>query len=104
MKLRSSVLMVLLFLVLALGVSACSGDSDEKELTLAPASALPDFVRDAPAQVTEAYRFAIANPDIVSQFPCFCGCGGMGHMSNLDCYIQEFRADGSIVFGDHAYG
>ncbi len=104
MKLRTSILMVLLFLVLALGASACSGDSDEEELTLAPESALPDFVRDAPAQVTKAYRFAIANPDIVSLFPCFCGCGGAGHMNNLDCYIREFRADGSIVFDNHAYG
>ena len=92
-------------MLLALGVSACSSDSaDEKELTLAPESALPDFVRGAPAQVREAYRFAIANPDIVELFPCFCGCGAVGHMSNLDCYIKEFQADGSIVFDDHAYG
>jgi hypothetical protein len=100
MKLR----WILLLALLALGASACSGDSDEKELTLAPESALPDFVRGAPAQVREAYRFAIANPDIVELFPCFCGCGGVGHMSNLDCYVKEFRADGSIVFDDHAYG
>ncbi len=100
MKLR----WILLIMLLALGLSACSGDSDEKELTLAPESALPDFVRAAPAQIKEAYRFAIANPDIVELFPCFCGCGSVGHMNNLDCYVKEFSPNGAVVFDDHAYG
>ncbi len=99
MKLR----WILLIMLLALG--ACSSsDSDEKELTLAPESSLPDFVRGAPDQIKEAYRFAIANPDIVELCPCFCGCGAVGHMNNLDCYVKEFRPNGAIVFDDHAYG
>ena len=85
---------------------ACSGSSGtaQAELVLAPESALPDFVQDAPPQVKEAYRFAIANPDVLSAFPCYCGCGAMGHQNNLQCYIKEVRADGSIEFENHAFG
>ena len=28
----------------------------------------------------------------------------MGHRSNLDCYVKQVNADGSIVFDEHAYG
>ncbi len=28
----------------------------------------------------------------------------MGHTSNLSCYIKERKADGQIVFEDHALG
>ncbi|RME41938.1 MAG: hypothetical protein D6796_15140, partial [Caldilineae bacterium] len=50
------------------------------------------------------YRFAIANPDVLAQYPCYCGCGGMGHKNNRDCYIREMRPDGSIEFETHAFG
>jgi hypothetical protein len=73
-------------------------------LTLAPESALPDFVQNAAPQVKEAYRFAIANPDVLRKFPCYCGCGAMGHRHNLDCYIKEIKPDGAIVFENHAFG
>ena len=95
-----------ILLVIALAVSACGGSSAPAPggPTLAPESALPDFVKNAPPPVKEAYRYAIANPTIVSQFPCYCGCGAMGHKNNLDCYIKETRADGSIEFDNHAFG
>lgn len=106
MKSRFIFLMVWLLLLLALVISAC-GDAASpaaNELTLAPESALPDFVQDAPPQVKEAYRFAIANPDVLSAFPCYCGCGAVGHQNNLQCYIKEIRSDGSIEFENHAFG
>lgn len=95
-----------LLLALAIGISACSDSAGPTtpELTLAPESALPDFVRDAAPQVKEAYRFAIANPQVLSAFPCYCGCGAMGHQNNLQCYIKDIRADGSIEFENHAFG
>ncbi len=98
--------MVVLLLALSLAVGACTGSTGTSQvsLTLAPESALPDFVRDAPPQVQEAYRFAIANPEVLSAFPCYCGCGAIGHQNNLDCYIKEIRADGSIEFENHAFG
>ena len=106
MNSRFTFLITLLLLALTIGISACanSGAAAKQELTLAPESAIPDFVRDAPPQVKEAYRFAIANPDVLSAFPCYCGCGAMGHQNNLQCYIKEIGPDGSIEFENHAFG
>ena len=106
MNSRFTFLITLLLLALTIGISACanSGATAKQELNLAPESAIPDFVQDAPPQVKEAYRFAIANPDVLSAFPCYCGCGAMGHQNNLQCYIKEIRADGSIEFENHAFG
>lgn len=78
--------------------------SPTADVELAPVSQLSAKVRSAPPIVQEAYRFAVANPEILSQYPCYCGCGNMGHESNLDCFVQEFKEDGSIVFDDHAFG
>ena len=100
----------LLFSVLAVTLSACGGavpaaSSGSGDLKFAPESILPEVIRNnAAPQVKEAYRFAAANPDVLSKYPCYCGCGAMGHKSNLDCYVKQANADGSIVFDDHAYG
>lgn len=74
------------------------------QIQLAPVSLLSEKVRSAPPVVQEAYRFAIANPDILAKLPCYCGCGSMGHKSDLDCFIERFNPDGTIVFGYHAFG
>jgi hypothetical protein len=74
------------------------------DIQLAPVSQLPEKVRAAPVVVQEAYRFAIANPEVLSQIPCYCGCGAMGHESDLDCFIEELNPDGSVAaFGYHAF-
>lgn len=89
--------------LLALG--GCErGGGPAVQLAMAPESALPDFARTAPPQVREAYRFAIANRELLSAFPCYCGCGAVGHQNNLDCYVKRVRADGSIEFENHAFG
>jgi len=103
MRLRY-VLIVLSLLAFGIVASGCSDGGSKDKLTLAPESALPSFVRNAPGQVKEAYRFAIANPDVLTNYPCYCGCGNMAHMNNLNCYIKEFNPDGSIVFDNHAFG
>jgi hypothetical protein len=87
-----------------LGRQRSTGATAGPEIQLASASSLSDKVRSAPPVVQEAYRFAIANPEVLSKLPCYCGCGGMGHMSNLDCFIQEVKPDGSIAFDYHALG
>ena len=86
-------------------VLARRGDTDTTgtEIKLAPVSQLPEKVRRAPPVVQEGYRFAIANPEVLSKLPCYCGCGSMGHTSDLDCFIEEFKPDGTIVFGYHAF-
>ncbi len=75
-----------------------------KGIALAPVSALPRWAQDAPARVRTAYRFAAANPEALRNVPCYCGCGSIGHTSNLSCYIKEAQTGGALVFDNHALG
>lgn len=65
---------------------------------LAPESVLPNDIRRAPAEVREAYRFAIANREILRYIPCYCGCGDEGHTSNASCYLKDYSTPTSLVF------
>jgi hypothetical protein len=92
-------------LIGSLLLAACgAGGQQSSKAKLAPVSALPKPMQDAPATVRTAYQFAVANPDALKNVPCYCGCGAIGHTSNLACYIKEFDADGKPVFDDHAMG
>lgn len=84
--------------------TAAPGEPVANNVQTASTHMLSAKVKAAPPVVQEAYQFAVDNPDIVSKFPCYCGCGGMGHKSNLDCFVKQFNADGSVVFDDHALG
>ena len=98
--------MLFLLVILALAAAslpACSGEK-ASVYELAPISALPPEVRQAPVSVQESYRFAIANPDILEQIPCYCGCGAIGHQDNYMCYVAEVNSDGTIVVDNHALG
>jgi hypothetical protein len=70
---------------------------------LAPESVLTGNIKSAPPNVREAYRFAVANIDVLRQIPCFCNCGDE-HKSNAECYIKAVKPDGSIVFDPMSYG
>ncbi len=86
-------------------LAACTtGGQPSSKVKLAPVSALPKQMQDAPSAVRTAYRFAAANPDALKNVPCYCGCGAIGHKSNLACYIKDLGADGKPVFDDHALG
>ena len=78
--------------------------SPGRAYALAPESALPANIRQAPPNVREAYRFAIANLETLRQIPCYCGCGKEGHKNNADCYVKEVKTDGSIVFDPMSFG
>jgi hypothetical protein len=98
-------LVPVLILGVLMSLGSCGGDQpDSREIKLAPLSEMPVEIQQAPTTVREAYRFAVANPELVSQFPCYCGCVHAGHESNLDCYIQDTRPDGTIIYDDHAFG
>jgi len=98
------VLLGMLMLILLAGCAQAKQDEGvPANVTLAPLSDLPDEVRQASQSTVIAYRFAVANPDLMKQVPCYCGCGDMGHTSNYMCYVQS-DADGKIVFDQHALG
>ena len=99
----------LILLLLSTGVlSACSGNAVSKSsadnLVMAPMAGMPSEVKSAPATVKQAYQFAVANPDILKQIPCYCGCGAMGHTSNYSCYVQGVDEKGAISYDNHALG
>ncbi|MBK8135552.1 MAG: hypothetical protein IPK52_06905 [Chloroflexi bacterium] len=91
------------FVVVALVLTACTGGG-VLPYTLAAESMLPEFLHDAAPTVREAYRFAIENAHELGNYPCYCGCGKMGHTSNLDCYIQNIDEVSQITFDQHAAG
>lgn len=93
----------LLLVSVGLLLAAC-GSAKAPAFELAPVSALPEFARSEPPAVRDAYRFAIANPDELAKYPCYCGCGAMGHTSNLSCYISDTGAGGAVTFDNHASG
>ncbi len=94
--------LMLLVLPGLLGV-ACS-PQNASSYTLAPLNELPAEVQQAPPAVQQAYQFAVANPEVLTKLPCYCGCGGMGHTSNYACYVAGEDDDGGIVFDGHALG
>jgi hypothetical protein len=65
---------------------------------------LPAEVAAAPVVVRDAYDFAVAHPEVLSQVPCYCGCGAVGHTSNYACYVAGVGADGSPKYDLHALG
>lgn len=93
---------VALLLLITGFVSACAGQA--QSVTLAPVSVLPEAMQKAPAAVRTAYQFAVAHPDALENVPCYCGCGSIGHHSNLACYIKAGAQGAEIAFDEHALG
>jgi len=91
-------------LLASCAAGGAQGASKGGVLQMAPVSALPMEMQNSPTAVRTAYQFAVANPDALRNVPCYCGCGAIGHKSNLACYVKEFDATGKPVFDDHALG
>lgn len=72
-------------------------DVDDSLLAWPGEDRWPDLFYKAPSTVQELYRYAAANQDVLKWLPCFCGCVDLGHTSNSDCFVKQFRGDGSIV-------
>jgi hypothetical protein len=94
----------LLSVMFLVALPACSGKSNNNQQGMMPLSQMPGEVRSAPVSVQQAYQFAFANPDIMKQIPCYCGCGAMGHTSNYSCYVQGVDSTGKITIDSHALG
>lgn len=106
-------LLIIAVLVTASAATACAqGEATAPQHSAAPTMAAmdgaqaaawagrPDYTHTSP-RTEEAYRYAMEHPLVLQWMPCYCGCGAMGHGSNLDCYFEP-SATGSIVFEEHA--
>jgi Protein of unknown function with PCYCGC motif len=89
---------------LFLGHGSPGFGATKRSYALAPESLLPSDVQRAPAEVREAYRFAIANRDVLRYIPCYCGCGSEGHTSNASCYVKDSSKPGNLVFDRMSLG
>lgn len=74
--------------------AACAGAGQVQE-------GLPAFAYNSKDSL-EGYRFAVANQELVSQIPCYCGCANLSggqeaHKSLKNCYLKD-----SGEFDDHA--
>lgn len=97
--------LLVLVLLPSLFIAGCGGsDSSGETLNMSSLADLPEEVRSAPVTVQQAYQFAIANPEVASQIPCYCGCGAMGHTSSYACYVAGESEDGAPVIDNHALG
>jgi len=81
------------------GHTQASGDIQEET---ASADVLPSFLDDKQENIRLVYQLAGQSTEVLEWMPCYCGCGeSVGHKSNLNCFIQDKREDGSIVWDDH---
>ena len=104
-KTRKLLLLSIIAVLLTTAISACStSTSSEVHLVMAAPDQMPAEVQSAPVAVQEAYQFNTANPDIMQDIPCYCGCGDIGHTSNYDCYVSGTEAQGKVKFDNHALG
>ena len=110
LPMRLPLSLVLLVSLVSLAASGCSsapasttGEGHDM-LAMAAMEDMPAEVQSAAVTVSEAYRFAAANPDTLRSLPCYCGCGPIGHTSNYDCYIAGADASGALSFDSHALG
>ena len=99
-------LTVAILLLVGTAATGCSSDKTQAashSFEMAPMAGMPPVVQEAPVTVQEAYQFAVANPDVTTQIPCYCGCGAMGHTSNYACFVAN-DSNGEITFDEHALG
>ena len=76
-------------------------NGDLQEVT-ASVTELPKFMDDKPEDMRLIYQVAGTATDILDYIPCYCGCGeSADHKSNKNCFIDEVREDGSVVWDDH---
>jgi hypothetical protein len=106
---KKPVILIALFLTLSALIAGCGSVSNANEpgvanYELASLAGMPLEVQSAPVTVKQAYQFAVANQEILSQLPCYCGCGGMGHTSNYSCYLAGEDENGGLTFDGHALG
>lgn len=105
-RLRIILLNSILVIAFSGFITACSSQQQPQvnRLSMASLHQMPAEVQSAPVAVQEAYQFNVANPEVMTRIPCYCGCGSMGHTSNYSCYVSGEGPDGEVLFDTHALG
>ncbi len=103
---RKIVFLFLISILALVSLPACSSQSSSGDVHLSMTSMdqMPVEVQSAPVTVQQAYQFASANPDVMKNIPCYCGCGNVGHTSNYSCYVAGQDDKGNFRWDSHALG
>jgi hypothetical protein len=101
---RKLLFLSIIVVLLSTTISACSTQKQANDLQMMSMDQMPADVQSAPVTVQAAYQFAAANPDIMKNIPCYCGCGNVGHTSNYNCYVSNIDEKGNIKWDSHALG
>jgi len=117
MKKLMPIIVILVLVLSACGDKAKDSGSSHKEMEVGhekqlpngdlqevteSAAVLPKFMDGKPEDMRLVYQVAANADDILTYMPCYCGCGeSAGHGSNLNCFVDEIREDGSVVWDDH---
>ena len=65
-------------------------------------AARPAYVRQN-QHTQNAYAYAMDAWNVIQWMPCYCGCGAMGHTSNLDCYYKPMLpGSNGLTYEEHA--
>lgn len=67
-----------------------------------PRKELPEFAKSRGPNVSGNYRYAAEQGKSLEYIPCYCGCGGIDHRNNRDCYIKSENRDGTVTYTSHA--
>lgn len=103
---RKLLFLSIVVVLISTTISACSTQKQPtaSDLHMMSMDQMPAEVQAAPVTVQTAYQFAAANPDIMKNIPCYCGCGNVGHTSNYNCYVSNVDDKGNIRWDSHALG
>jgi hypothetical protein len=104
MKISRKLLFSLMIGLVALTTLPACATQPETDLHMMSMDQMPAQVQSAPVTVQEAYQFSAANPDVMKDIPCYCGCGNIGHESNYACYVSAVDDQGNLTFDNHALG
>ena len=63
-----------------------------------PSQDLARTVHSSSPRTQEVYAYAVAHPEVLQYVPCYCGCGGVGYISNEDCFVVQRLVDGTVVY------
>lgn len=88
------IIIVVLIISGLLGFS-CYLNNKGVEASNLPKGALRDPV------VREAYEYVVENPEFLDYIPCYCNCYRLGHKNIKNCFVSEFKSNGTVVFDHH---